>query len=145
MVKTHRLAGTTSTSVRKSFSTDAKSFPMDVANYTPETCKSALADALKLEMANAFLDFNLQNVIHLLECIKHSQTFNFKRVTQEIYPAPPAPQCKMSIEFINNRKEIRVSISYDQPTMINNKTRRIKKYSKLIDIIEYLEEIYQEL
>ena len=112
---------------------------------TPQSSQSALRSQLKLEMVNSFLNFNLQPLCHVLYCIKHCDAFTDRSVYQEMYPAPPAIQCRMKIIFSADKSKIQVRIYRQNNSTISNTSRcTSKEASKLLQVISYLEEIYAD-
>ena len=113
---------------------------------TPESAKSAIRDQMKLDMVNAFLDFNLISLCHTLYCAKHCESFTFHSVHQEMFPDRPAMQCKMKITFSYDKCRINVRIFRNGMNSICNSSKcTSKEVAKLLEVIRYLEDIYLEL
>ena len=146
MLKTSRLASAFSQANNMSLQAGVSTHTFSDEEIPPGMSKSALKNRLKLEMANCFLDYNLQVILQVLSRIKQCESFDYSNVRQEFLPAPPAVQAQMSITFLNQRQAIRVQITLkcvSEP--ITAKSRRKAKHIKLIDTIEYLEEAYKDL
>ena len=146
MVHTNRLAGYTSKANNISLQAGSSQTTFAEDDLSPDTCKSVLKQKLQLAMANCFLDFNLQEILKVLACIKQSKSFDYSGVRQDFLPAPPALQCTMKITFLQNKTAIRVVISRKGYTSLWAKSRKKgKNTTKLVDVIQYLEETYLEL
>lgn len=146
MVHTKRLAGCTSKANNISLQAGISQTPFVEDDLTPSTCKSLLKQRLQLAMADCFLDFNLQELLKVLACIKQSKNFNYPGVRQDFLPAPPALQCIMTITFLEDKTAIRVIISRQGEEALGAKSRKKGKINtKLVDAIQYLEETYLEL
>lgn len=151
MIKTHNLLATSNSNANnKTFEAGNSITSFTYQMLTPETSNSKLADQLRLAMADTFLTYNLQPILHILYCIKYSQTFHMRKIQQDFYPAPPAESCLMAIKFLDNKASIKVTISRKKTRnkvnqLYYSETKKSKKNAKLIDTIQYLEETYKEL
>lgn len=117
----------------------------DQPDITPQSSKSALINALKSAMAEIFVNgFNLNNLFHVLSCIKHCEKFKFDSVMQDFWPCSQEYHCKMRIKFLG-KENIQVSIFRGKELCsINAKTcPRTKKMHTLVDCVQIIELVYQ--
>lgn len=145
MTKNHNLLATsTSEAINKTFGSSNSTPDFIDKSISPNSSNSVLTDQLILAMSNAFLDFNLQPILKVLKCIKHSPTFHSKSVWQDFYVS----NCRMVIRFSNDKNSIKVSILKKTQKSGNSQSFRAKTVMtqsnrKYVETVRYLEEVYK--
>lgn len=145
MTKNHNLLATsTSEAINKTFGSSNSTPDFIDKSISPNSSNSVLTDQLILAMSNAFLDFNLQPILKVLKCIKHSPTFRSKSVWQDFY----VNNCRMVIRFSNDKNSIKVSILKKTQKSGNSQSFRAKTVMtqsnrKYVETVRYLEEVYK--